>query len=159
MVMIKKSKGYLGNPHLKQVGEQISFTQEQAIEYAKCSIDPIYFLETYAKVVVVGKGVQPFKLFPYQKRMIEAILNNRKIIGKIGRQMGKSQIVAGYFAWFVLFGGDKTTSAILANKLAVAKEIFSRVQFILESLPNGYNRALRNGIKHHWNWKMAPKSL
>ena len=56
-------KGYLGNPNLKQIGEQIEFTQEQIIEYAKCAKDPIYFLETYAKIVVIGKGAVSFKPF------------------------------------------------------------------------------------------------
>lgn len=142
----KASKGYLNNPNLKQIGETIQFTQEMVIEYAKCAEDPIYYLENYAKVIVLGKGAQPFKLFPYQKRMIDAIMTSSKIIGKIGRQMGKSQIVAGYFAWYVQFGGDDTKSAILANKLAVAKEIFSRVQFIIENTP----KWLQQGVKE-WN--------
>lgn len=144
--MARNDKGYLGNPFLKQIGEQIEFTQEQAIEYAKCMKDPIYFLETYGKIIALGKGTVPFKLFPYQKRIILAIRDNRKIIGRIGRQMGKSTVVAGYFAWFVMFGGNNTNSAILANKLAVAKEIFSRVQFIIENCP----KWLQQGVKE-WN--------
>lgn len=137
--------GYKNNPLLKQVGEQISFTQEQVTEYIKCSKDPIYFLETYGKIVALGKGVVPFKLFPYQKRIIKAITENRKVIGKIGRQQGKSTVVAGYYAWFCLFT-ENTTSAILANKLAVAKEIFSRVQFIIENCP----KWLQQGVTE-WN--------
>ena len=141
-----RNKGYLGNPNLKQIGEQITWTQEMIDEYAKCSIDPIYFLESYAKIVAIGKGTVSFKLFSYQKRLITAIQNGTKIVAKIPRQMGKSQCVAGYFAWFVLFGGENTKSAILANKMVVAKEIFSRVQFILENLP----KWLQQGIKE-WN--------
>ena len=144
--MARSDKGYLGNPFLKQIGEKIEFTQEQALEYAKCMKDPIYFLETYGKIIALGKGTVPFKLFPYQKRIILAIRDNRKIIGRIGRQMGKSTVVAGYFAWFVMFGGNNTNSAILANKLAVAKEIFSRVQFIIENCP----KWLQQGVKE-WN--------
>lgn len=143
---MSSKKGYLNNPFLKQIGEQIQFTQEQVIEYAKCSADPVYFLENYGKIVALGKGTVPFKPFSYQKRIIRAIRENRKVIGRIGRQMGKSTIVAGYFAWFVLFGGKNTKSAILANKLAVAKEIFSRVQFIIENCP----KWLQQGVKE-WN--------
>jgi len=144
--MATSRNAFRGNQNLKQIGEKLYFTEHQVQEYAKCSQDPIYFLENYGKIVAVGKGVVPFKLFVYQKRMIHAILNNRKIIGKIGRQMGKSQIVAGYFAWFVLFGGKNTHSAILANKMAVAKEIFSRVQFIIENCP----KWLQQGVAE-WN--------
>lgn len=138
-------RGYKGNPNLKQLGEEIQFTGHQALEIAKCSRDPIYFLETYGKIVAIGKGVVPFKLFSYQKRFIKAITENRKVIGKIGRQMGKSTIVAGYYAWFCLFNPN-TTSALLANKLAVAKEIFGRVQFIIENCP----KWLQQGICE-WN--------
>lgn len=139
-------KGYLGNPNLKQIGESIEFTQDQILEYAKCAKDPVYFLENYAKIVVLGKGAVPFKPFSYQKRIITAIRENRKIVCRLGRQLGKSTVVAGYFAWFVMFGGENTNSAILANKLAVAKEIFSRVQFIIENCP----KWLQQGIKE-WN--------
>lgn len=139
-------KGYLGNPNLKQIGEQIEFTQEQILEYAKCAKDPIYFLENYAKIVVIGKGAVPFKPFSYQKRIVKAIRENRKVVCRLGRQLGKSTVVAGYFAWFVMFGGKDTNSAILANKLAVAKEIFSRVQFIIENCP----KWLQQGVKE-WN--------
>ena len=60
---MQSNKGYLGNPNLKQIGEQIDFTQEQVVEYAKCAKDPIYFLENYAKIVVLGKGAVPFRPF------------------------------------------------------------------------------------------------
>lgn len=143
--MNQSYRGYKGNPNLKQLGEEIQFTGHQALEIAKCSRDPIYFLETYGKIVAIGKGVVPFKLFSYQKRFIKAITENRKVIGKIGRQMGKSTIVAGYYAWFCLFNPN-TTSALLANKLAVAKEIFGRVQFIIENCP----KWLQQGICE-WN--------
>lgn len=145
MAQARQSRGYKNNPNLKQVGEEISFTRDQIAEQIRCEKDPIYFLETYGKIVALGKGVVPFKLFPYQKRFIHSIVNNRKIVGKIGRQQGKSTIVAGYYAWFCLFNNN-TTSAILANKLAVAKEIFSRVQFIIENCP----KWLQQGISE-WN--------
>jgi hypothetical protein len=87
--MNQSYRGYKGNPNLKQLGEEIQFTRHQALEVAKCSKDPIYFLEKYGKIVAIGKGVVPFKLFSYQKRFVKAITENRKVIGKIGRQMGK----------------------------------------------------------------------
>lgn len=131
---MQKPTHYLGNPNLKAAGVQISFTQEQISEYLKCAQDPIYFLETYAKIVSLDKGVVPFKLFPYQRRIIESVHHNKNTLGKLFRQAGKSTIVAGYFAWYCLFNENKT-AAILANKQSIAKEIFMRVQFIIEHLP------------------------
>ena len=36
---------YLGNPNLKKVNVTVEFTQEQIIEFEKCSKDPLYFIQ------------------------------------------------------------------------------------------------------------------
>lgn len=133
-MITKKPRHYLGNESLKAAGVEIEFTLDQAMEYDKCSKDPIYFIENYVKVVSLDDGAVLFKLYPYQKRIILAIHNNRKIVAKLFRQAGKSTVVAAYIAWYSLFNEFKRT-AILANKAAIAREIFSRVQFMVESLP------------------------
>jgi hypothetical protein len=89
MAIQKTPKGYLNNPHLKQVGESIQFTQDQILEYEKCSKDPIYFLEVYGRIISLDDGVVPFKLFGYQKELILSFHENRKTVGKLPRQMGK----------------------------------------------------------------------
>ena len=42
---------YLGNPNLKKVNTPVEFTKEQILEFQKCEEDPIYFKETYMKIV------------------------------------------------------------------------------------------------------------
>ena len=42
---------YLGNPNLKRVNTPVEFTEEQIIEYQKCSKDPLYFMENYVRIV------------------------------------------------------------------------------------------------------------
>ena len=138
-------KSFRGNPNLKRFGEQIEFSRDQIREQIRCATDPVYFLETYGKIVSQDDGVIPFKLYPYQRRIIKALSEHRKILGRLFRQAGKSTIIAGYLAWFALFHDNKT-SAILANKHDIAKEIFGRVQFIIENCP----KWLQQGIKE-WN--------
>ena len=138
---------YNRNPLLKAAGVEVGFTQDQVREYVRCSKDPIYFIEKYAKIVSLDDGVVPFIMFPYQKRIIETIHNNKNTLGKLFRQAGKSTIVAAYFAWYVLFNDNKT-AVILANKQAIAIEIFGRVQFIIENLPQW----LQQGVVE-WNKK------
>lgn len=138
---------YNGNKNLKSAGVQVPFTQEQVHEYVRCSRDPIYFIKKYAKIVSLDEGVVSFDPFPYQERMISAIHNNKNTLGKLFRQAGKSTIVAAYFAWYVLFNDNKT-AVILANKQAIAIEIFGRVQFIIENLPQW----LQQGVIE-WNKK------
>jgi hypothetical protein len=136
---------YLSNPALKAAGVQIPFTEDNIQEYLKCTKDPLYFIEHYCKIVSLDDGVVQFKLFPYQKRIIEALHNNKKVIGRLFRQSGKSTVVASYITWYVLFNDNKT-AAILANKQAIAKEIFLRVQFMYENLP----KWLQQGVVE-WN--------
>ena len=136
---------YNRNPNLKAAGVKVPFTQDQVHEYIRCSKDPEYFIENYAKIVSLDRGVVPFIPFVYQKRIINTIHNNKNTIGKLFRQAGKSTIVAAYFAWYVLFNDNKT-AVILANKQAIAKEIFSRVQFMIEGLPQW----LQQGVVE-WN--------
>jgi len=138
---------YNNNQNLKAAGVQVAFTQDQVREYVKCAQDPVYFIEKYAKIVSLDDGVVPFIMFPYQRRIIESIHNNKNILGKLFRQAGKSTIDAAYFAWYVLFNDNKT-AVILANKQAVAIEIFGRVQFIIENLPQW----LQQGVVE-WNKK------
>ena len=138
---------YNNNKNLKAAGVPVSFTLEQVHEYAKCARDPLYFISNYAKIVSLDHGVVSFTPFPYQERIIDAIHNNKNILGKLFRQAGKSTIVAAYFAWYILFNDNKT-AVILANKQAIAIEIFGRVQFIIENLPHW----LQQGVVE-WNKK------
>jgi Terminase large subunit, T4likevirus-type, N-terminal/Terminase RNaseH-like domain len=125
---------YNSNPNLKAEGVVTEFTKFQVDEYIKCSQDPIYFLENYAKIVSLDDGVVPFVPFEYQKKFIREIHENRLVVGMMSRQLGKSTICAGYIAWYILFNDNKK-AAMLANKQAIAQEIFSRVKFIIENVP------------------------
>ena len=87
--MSEVEESYRANPLLKKCGVQINFTQEQIEEYLKCAQDPIYFVENYVKIINVDKGVIPFKLYNFQREMIRTINNNRRVVGRIGRQSGK----------------------------------------------------------------------
>ena len=138
---------YNNNKHLKAAGVKIPFTEHQVSEYMKCAEDPLYFIENYAKIVSLDHGVVPFKMFDYQKDLILAIHKNRNVIGLWPRQFGKSTSVGAYIAWYILFNDNKT-AVILANKQAIAIEIFGRVQFIIENLP----KWLQQGVME-WNKK------
>lgn len=85
----KEEKGYKGNELVKQAGYQHEYTLEEVKEFQKCMEDPKYFINNYIKIVSIDKGVIPFKTFPFQDRIIEAINNNRFTICKLFRQAGK----------------------------------------------------------------------
>lgn len=84
-----KLKFYNSNTNLKGSGQQIQFTEEQVTEYLKCAEDPIYFINTYCKIVTLDHGLQPFKLYDCQINKLKIIHENRKVILMEGRQQGK----------------------------------------------------------------------
>ena len=54
---------YNANSLLKAAGIDIPYTEENIQEYIKCSKDPVYFIETYCKIVSLDHGLIPFKLY------------------------------------------------------------------------------------------------
>ena len=148
--------GYLGNERLKRVGVEIQYTEEQAVEIAKCIEDPVYFIKTYVKIVNVDKGLVPFDMWSFQEDMVKSFHENRFSICKMPRQVGKTTTTVGYMLWCVLFQ-DEYNIAILANKGQLAQEILSRIQKAYEYLPlwlqqgiivwNKRNIELENGSK------------
>lgn len=83
------SENYLNNPLLKNTNVKITYTKEQLDEYMKSSEDPIYFIENYLKIVSLDEGLIPFKMYDFQKKIVLAMHNNRFVVGKFSRQVGK----------------------------------------------------------------------
>ncbi len=129
-----KLKHYLGNPKLKRVNMSMQLTEDQVREYVKCAQSPEYFIENYVKIITLDKGFVQISLYPFQKDVVNDINNNRRVIVKAGRQVGKTTIIVGYILWYILFNQDKTV-AILANKAPTAREILSRIKIAYEALP------------------------
>lgn len=80
---------YNGIQGLKKAGVKTELTQEQASEIERCMDDPIYFVETYCKILHVDEGVIPFQPYEYQKKMIRNMIENRFNINILPRQYGK----------------------------------------------------------------------
>ena len=132
--MTQASNSYHGNPNLKPLGYQHDFTEEEIKEYVKCKDDPVYFIEKYVKIITLDKGLQPFKLYECQKRKVDCIMNNRRVVLMEGRQQGKTVTSAACILHYTIFEEDKTV-AIMANKSSAAREVLNRYQIMYENLP------------------------
>ena len=147
---------YLGNPNLKRTGTTEQFSEEQIVEYQKCSQDPLYFIENYVRIVSLDHGLVPFDMYDFQKGMVTSKHDNRFTIHKLPRQSGKSTIIISYLLHYVLFNPN-TNVAVLANKSNTARDILGRLQLAYENLPqwmqqgiiawNKGNIELENGSK------------
>lgn len=143
--MMEQESSYHGNPNLKSIGLQLQFTPEQVQEIVRCQQDPIYFIEQYCHIVSLDKGLIKFKLYDCQKKKVEVILNNRKVVLMEGRQQGKTITSAACILWYTLFQESKTV-AILANKGSAAREVLDRYQIMYEHLPIWMQQGVRT-----WN--------
>ena len=139
------STNYLGNPNLVKVGVKNEYTKDQIIEYQKCAEDPIYFMVNYIKIVSLDEGLVPFKMYGFQKKIVETIHNNRFTICKLPRQSGKSTTTISYLLHYALFNPNSNI-ALLANKSSTARDILSRLQLAYENLPKWMQQGVIN-----WN--------
>ncbi|MFW5847782.1 MAG: terminase large subunit domain-containing protein [bacterium] len=112
---------------------------EQEQEFIKCATDPIYFIETYLTIFdqTKGKGgeIVPFRLFDFQKDLIDSYLNNRFVIANKYRQAGISTSTCAYISWYVMFNPNRSV-AIVADKLETARdELMNDVVEFIENCP------------------------
>jgi len=128
------SDGYLGNKNLKAAGTDVEFTKEHVEEYLKCAKDPVQFIKNYVRIVSLDEGLVPFEMYDFQEDMVRRIHDNRFVIAKLPRQTGKSTTVISYLLHYILFTQDVNV-AILANKLATARELLHRLKLAYEYLP------------------------
>lgn len=142
MTFANKIKHYLGNPQLKRVNMPMQLTEDQVREYVKCAKDPIYFIENYVKIITLDKGFVQISLYPFQRQAVTDINDNRRVIVKAGRQVGKTTMVVGYILWYILFNEDRFV-AILANKAPTAREILNRIKIAYEALPLWLQQGVR----------------
>jgi len=154
--MIDNKDSYRDNPLLKKAGVQIKYSQEQVEEFLKCAKDPVYFAQNYIKIVNVDRGLMSFEMWGFQKEMIKLFHDNRFVITKCPRQVGKTTTSVAYLLWLTLFS-DSQNIAVLANKGSLARDILAKYQLAYENLPmwlqqgiitwNKGNVELENGSK------------
>ena len=136
---------YLGNPNLKRANVSQEWTKKEVEEYSKCMKDPLYFIQTYIRIVSLDEGLVPFKMYDFQKEMVGTFHSNRFTICKLPRQSGKSTTIIAYLLHYVLFNASVNV-AILANKAATARDLLGRLQLAYEHLP----KWLQQGVMS-WN--------
>lgn len=139
------NSSYNGNINIKPKGLEVEWTSDMITEMAKCKNDPIYFAENYIKIVHVDKGLIDIDLYDYQREIIDAVTNGRRVVVNTSRQAGKTTTAAIVILHFVLFNKHKTV-ALLANKGDSAREILDRIQIAYQALP----KWLQQGVVQ-WN--------
>jgi len=153
---VASAEQYLGNPNLKKANTPIEWTEEMLEEYVRCKKDPVYFAQNHVKIVTLDHGLQPFRTYDFQEKLINNFHNNRFNICKMPRQTGKSTTCVSYLLHYAIFN-DSVNIGILANKASTARELLARLATAYENLPkwmqqgilvwNKGNIELENGSK------------
>ena len=72
-------------------------------EFKKCAGDPVYFISNYIKVTHPVRGLVPFKLYPFQERILNNLEEHRFNILRKFRQAGCTTIAAAFSLWMIIF--------------------------------------------------------
>jgi len=126
--------------------------QELLEEFKKCKDDPIYFISNHIKVVHPMRGLVPFKLYPFQKDIVNNLETNRFNILRKFRQAGCTTIAAAYSLWKALFQKHQTI-IILSKGDVEATEVLERIKIMYEELPAFLQPGIEESNKHTYKLK------
>ena len=139
-------------------------------EFKKCKEDPIYFISKYIKVTHPVRGLIPFKLYPFQTKIVKEIESYRFNILRKFRQAGCTTISASYSLWLAIFKKHQSI-VILSMGDTEATEVLERIRIMYTELPsflkpdvvesNKHTLKLNNGstIKSRPSGKQSGRSL
>jgi len=130
----KDQNFYLGNKNLPAPETQFEWTQEMVEDLERARKSILHFSKFFY-IVNLDEGKQPIKLYPYQKRILKSLVDNRFNIVLSSRQIGKTTLLTIFALWMVCFNDDYRV-LLIANKEGTAKNIFKRIRLAYEMLPN-----------------------
>jgi len=80
---------FKGINNLRDHNESVPIERWQLDELRKCANDPLYFITHYVMINTKDRGMQLFKMWDFQKELVQKYINNRFVIAKWPRQSGK----------------------------------------------------------------------
>ena len=107
--------------------------KEYIDEFKKCKENPAYFSK-YIKVVHPKRGLVPFDLYPFQKRIVKDFQSNRFCILRKFRQAGCTTLAAMYALHQCIFNEHQTVP-VLSIGDRESTEFVSRIDIMYRELP------------------------
>ena len=134
----------------------MGLTKEKVLlEYAKCSKDTDYALNTYLQTYDnTQKGYVPLKLFPDQKKLIDDFERFEENIALKYRQAGVSTVTSAWVSKKLVFAKKSRPEKILiiANKLDTAVEMANKIRGFVDQWPDwlGVNFSNEKNSQRHF---------
>ena len=110
-------------------------TKEQIAEIVRCKRDPAFFIDKYCMIQHPIMGLVPFKLYPFQRQILQDFQAHRFNITNKARQTGLSTITANYALWMALFH-KKRTIIIISIKDDDAKDFLKKIKTAFYNIPD-----------------------
>ena len=121
--------------------------QELIEEFQKCKENPEYFISNYIKVTHPVRGLVPFRLYPFQERILSDLQEYRFNILRKFRQAGCTTIAAAYSLWMIIFQKHKSV-VILSKGDAESTEVLDRIKLMYDELPEFLKPGIVEDNKH-----------
>src|SRR5574343_593643 len=96
MAKASKATYYLGNPNLPNAHWKGEYTKEMINSIKKAKENLLYFAENFFYIVDPDKGKICIPLFPFQKRILRTMRDNRFVILNASRQISKTTLLTIY---------------------------------------------------------------
>lgn len=138
---------YNGMEGLRNSAVHIELTPFQEAEIERVKTDPVYFMETYCMIITRDYGLQPFKLYEYQKKAFNLIMDNRFTIFNWGRRLGKTTLFGGIATWLLVVS-DYYLIGCFADKDDDAMTLIDIVQTMYSNLPLWMQRGITSWNAH-----------
>ena len=116
-------------------------------EFKRCASDPVHFISQYIKVTHPVRGLVPFRLYPFQERILSELQDNRFNILRKFRQAGCTTIAAAYSLWMIIFQKHKSV-VILSKGDAESTEVLDRIKLMYDELPEFLKPGIIEDNKH-----------
>ena len=134
------------------MAKQITDKKELLLEFARCSQDPCYVIESYFETFdKTREGYVPFELFDGQRTLVSNYRKHRFNLVLKYRQAGISTVTAAYSAVLTAFASpDRPEKVlILANKQETAIEFQNKIINFIKQLPDWVNVSFDKSSQKH----------
>jgi hypothetical protein len=134
------------------LAKQITDKKELLLEYARCSQDFCYVIESYFETFdKTREGYVPFELFDGQRKLVANYKKHRFNLVLKYRQAGISTVTAAYSAVLTAFASpDRPEKVlILANKQETAIEFQNKIINFIKQLPDWVNVSFDKSSQKH----------
>ena len=118
-------------------------TREEYDNLIEAMRDPFFF-SAFIYLVHPKRGKVKFDLYPFQRAVLWAFLNNRFSIILKFRQAGVTELISMYCLWLAMYHSNKSI-VIISLKDRVAKKVLRKIKYMYKNLPDYLKVDIVNG--------------